>query len=132
MIHDVVLDEDHAQPAWVVTATVPVELLETTVAVMGLAVKVHGAACVTVKLFPAMVRTADRCVVPVWAATENPTVPLPLPVAPLEIVTHDAPLVAVQAQPAPVVTLTVPVLAVAATDWLAAEMLKEHDVDAAA
>lgn len=37
--------------------------------------------------------------------------PLPEPEAPLEMVTHPALLTAVQAQPAPVVTLTLPVLA---------------------
>ena len=47
-----------------------------------------------------------RAVVTVFAATESATVPLPLPLAPLVIVSHEALLVAVHAQPARVVTAT--------------------------
>jgi hypothetical protein len=52
------------------------------------------------------------------AATLKPTGPLPVPFAPDVIVTHEALLVAVHAQPAPAVTVTVPVLAAAPTSWL--------------
>ena len=45
------------------------------------------------------------------AAALYATVPLPLPLAPLLIVSHDALLVAVQLQLAPLVTPTVPVAA---------------------
>jgi hypothetical protein len=45
--------------------------------------------------------------VDVLAATVNPTLPLPLPDAPLVTVIHAALLVAVQAQPLVVVTATV-------------------------
>ena len=41
-----------------------------------------------------------------FAAAVKPTVPEPLRPVPLEMVTHDAPLVAVQLHPSPVVTLT--------------------------
>jgi hypothetical protein len=46
------------------------------------------------------------------AATEYPTVPLPLPLDPLVIVSQEVLLLtAVQAQPVPAVTATVPVAA---------------------
>jgi hypothetical protein len=50
---------------------------------------------------------------PVLAATLNPTEPLPVPLAPDVTVIHATVLVAVHAQVAPLVTVTVPVLAVA-------------------
>jgi hypothetical protein len=47
---------------------------------------------------------------PVFAATEYPTLPLPLPLDPLVIVSHDVLLLtAVHVQPVPAVTETVPV-----------------------
>jgi hypothetical protein len=51
--------------------------------------------------------------VPVFAATLKPTVPVPVPEAPLVTVIHGAPLTAVHAHAAVVVTVTVPMLAVA-------------------
>ena len=54
-----------------------------------------------------MVAVPVRAVVAVLAATVIAAVPLPLPLAPLVIVSHDALLVAVQAQPARLVTATV-------------------------
>jgi hypothetical protein len=56
---------------------------------------------------PAIVSVLLRCVVPVFAATVNITLPSPLPLLPLAIVTHDALFVEVQAQLWPAVTLTV-------------------------
>ena len=54
---------------------------------------------------------------PVFAAALMTTVPLPLPLAPDVIVSHDALLVVVQAQPAAADTATlIPVVAVAAID----------------
>jgi len=47
---------------------------------------------------------------PLLPATLNPTVPLPVPVAPEVIEIHDAPLVAAQLQDAALETLTEPVL----------------------
>ncbi len=67
-------------------------------------------ACSTVTVCPAIVSDALRAG-PGFAATENCTWPLPLPVAPLAIVTHEAPLAAVHAQPPGLVTWTVPVFA---------------------
>jgi hypothetical protein len=52
---------------------------------------------------------------PVLAATLNPTGPLPVPDAPDVTVNHGALLVAVHVQPAPAVTVTVPVVALAVT-----------------
>jgi hypothetical protein len=58
------------------------------------------------------VRVPVRAELPVLAATEYPTVPLPLPLDPLVIVSQDVLLLtAVQAQPVPAVTATVPVAA---------------------
>ena len=63
-----------------------------------------------------MVSVVERAAVPVFAATVNETLPEPLPDAPLVIVTHDAGLVAVQLQPAVVVTVPEPLPPLAATD----------------
>ena len=46
---------------------------------------------------------------PVFLATANRTVPLPVPLAPLVIVIHDSPELAVHAQPLGVDTLMAPV-----------------------
>jgi hypothetical protein len=62
--------------------------------------------CVAIVIVPARA-------VPVFAATLKPTVPLPVPEAPLVTVIHGAPLTAVHAHAAVVVTVTVPMLAVA-------------------
>jgi hypothetical protein len=62
--------------------------------------------CVAIAIVPARG-------VPVFAATLKPTVPLPVPEAPLVTVIHGAPLTAVHAHAAVVVTVTVPVLALA-------------------
>ena len=67
-----------------------------------------AAACVTVNVWPAMVRLPERAA-PVLAATLYVTDPSPLPLAPEVTVTHAAPLLAVQAQPVPADTAIVPV-----------------------
>jgi hypothetical protein len=64
-----------------------------------------------------------RCAVPLLAATLTLTLPFPLPLAPDVTVSHDAPLVAFHAQPLAAVTLTLPVVAAAATVRLAGLML---------
>ena len=64
-----------------------------------------AASCVTVKACPAIVIVPLRAE-PVFASTEYPTEPLPLPGVPLVIVIHAALLVAVHAQPVPAVTVT--------------------------
>ena len=53
---------------------------------------------------------------PVVGATENWTLPIPFPELPLVIVIHDALLVAVHSQPAPVATATVPEPPVCSTE----------------
>jgi hypothetical protein len=120
------LETVHVHPAVVVTEIVPVPPEAGRLIEAGLTVNTQGAACVTVKAFPPIVSVALRDAVVELAATVNPTLPLPLPEAPLEIVTHEAALVADQAQPAVVVSDTVPLPPAAATDWLAGEMVNEQ------
>src|SRR5687768_14701749 len=60
--------------------------------------------CVIVNDWPAAVMTAERCDVPVLAATLKLTVPLPDPLAPPVMVTQVAASVAVHAQPAAALT----------------------------
>ena len=71
----------------------------------------------TVNVLPATLIVADRDV-PLFALTENDTVPWPVPLAPDVIEIHDASFVAVHAQPLPVVTVMVPLPPSAPTDWL--------------
>ena len=60
----------HAQPVLAVTATLPVLALDVTLADAGEIVGVQGAAaCVTVNVFPPIVRVPVRDVVVVFAAT---------------------------------------------------------------
>jgi hypothetical protein len=120
------LDTVHEHPAVVVTEIVPFPPAAGKFSDNGLTVKTQGAGCVIVNAFPPIVSVALRAAVVEFAAAVNPTLPLPLPEAPLEIVTQEAPLVAVQAQPAVVVTDTVPVSPAAATDWLVGEMVYEQ------
>ena len=61
---------------------------------------------VTTNVCPAIVSVADRAVVVVFAAAVKLTVPEPVRPVPFEMVTHAAPLVAVQLHPTPAVTLT--------------------------
>jgi hypothetical protein len=68
-----------------------------------------AAACVTVNVAPAIVSVPVRPVVPVLAATLKPTVPDPDPDAPPVTVIHAALLTALHAQPAPAVTVLLPV-----------------------
>lgn len=71
-------------------------------------VETHPLACWIVAVWVATVIVAVLAD-PVFAATANATVPFPLPLAPLVNVTHDASVLAVQAQPAAVVTVSDPV-----------------------
>ena len=123
VIQEAPLDEDHAHPDCVVTAIEPLPLADAWVMVRGFTVNVQAAAAsVTVKVLPAIVSVADLDDVVVLAAAVYPTLPLPLPLAPLVIVTHEAP-VAVQVHPLVVVTATVPLPPVAVSDRLAGEMV---------
>ena len=67
------------------------------------------------KVAPAIVRVPVRAA-PVFGWALNPTEPFPVPLAPEVIVSHPVLLVAVHAQTLVVVTPTVPVPPVAATD----------------
>jgi hypothetical protein len=79
-----------------------------------------------VNVLPAIVSVALRDP-PLFALTENDTVPLPVPFAPPVIEIHDASIVAVHAQFGPVVTVTVPLPPSALKDWLVGAMVKLHD-----
>jgi hypothetical protein len=61
---------------------------------------------VTVTVWPATVSVAERDVVAVLASAVYVTVPLPVPLAPLVIVSHETDSVAVHVQPLVVVTVT--------------------------
>jgi hypothetical protein len=96
------------QPAPAVTVTVPVvAAADVRFDDVGEMVNVHGApACVSVNVWPAMVRVPVRDVVLVLAATLYPTVPLALPLAPEVIVIQLALLTAVHVHPVPALTAT--------------------------
>jgi hypothetical protein len=64
---------------------------------------------------------------PVLAVTENASVPVPLPVAPDVIVSHESALAAVHAHPAAIVTATELLPAVEAIDALAGANVARHD-----
>jgi hypothetical protein len=66
-----------------------------------------------VTVWPATLSVPVRGVVAVLAAIENATAPLPLPLPPDMMVSHEALVVAVQVQPAGVVTALLLALAVA-------------------
>ena len=68
----------------------------------------------TVNVWPAIVIVPLRAD-PVLSDTLNPTGPLPVPDAPDVTVIHGAPLIAVHVHPSPAVTVTVPLVALAAT-----------------
>jgi hypothetical protein len=126
--HDALLLAVHAHPLWVVTPTEPLDAVSGAFWPADESENEHGAApaaCVTVNIWPAIVKVPFRAA-PVLAATLYATVPLPVPVAPEVMVSHDALLVAVHAQPDPLVTVTVPVLAVAGAFWLADPIEYEH------
>jgi hypothetical protein len=123
VIQDVLVDEDHVQPACVTTLNVPVTPAAAGVKDNGLTTNVQGADCVTVKVLVAIVRSALRAPVVVFEETLKVTVPLPERLDPPVTVTQLAPLVAVHAQPDVVVTATDPVPPVTANPWLDGEML---------
>jgi hypothetical protein len=116
--HDVLLlTPVHAHPAGDVTAVDPVPPPATTDWLVGEIANVHDAAAwVTVNVRPAMVRVPVRTEVVGLAATLYGTVPFPVPlVAPVSVIqlAFDR---ADQAQPAPAVTPTLPVVPPEPTD----------------
>jgi hypothetical protein len=118
VIQDALGVADHAHPACTVTPIVRlVPPVAGTVSEDGETAKVHEPpACVSANAWPAIVSVADRGLVVPFAATLYDTVPFPLSVAPLVIVAHVWLLLADHVQPAGAVTVTVPVVAPAATD----------------
>jgi hypothetical protein len=130
-IHEAAVEEPQPHVNCVVTAIVPVPPPAGIATFRGVTENVHDAlGSVIKKLFPAIVRKAVLPSVVVLGAAVKPTVPEPVPAAPLEIVTHDAPLVAVQLHPEVVVTLTVPLPPAADSDRLAGEIAYAHEVAA--
>ena len=81
-----------------------------------------NAAWVTSKVVPAIVSVPERLAAPVLAATPNDVVPGPVALAPPVMLIHAALLAAVHAQPAPAVTVLLPVPAAAVNVWLLGEI----------
>jgi len=86
-----------------VTVTEPEAPLSATFWLVGEIVNVQvggggGGACVTVNVLPAAAIEALRELLPVLAATVNPTLPLPVPEVPPVMLIHGALVVAVHAQ----------------------------------
>jgi hypothetical protein len=122
------VEDAHSHPACVVTVKVPVVVppagIVTSDGVTENVQDVLGS--VTTKLWPAIVRVADRRLVVVFAAAVKLILPEPDRPVPLEIVTHAAPLVALQLQPTPVVMLTLLVPPPAASARPIGEIVKVH------
>jgi hypothetical protein len=110
VIHVALSDAVHEQPAVPVTAIVPVEPAAVGERDVGATVKLHVTpACVTVTVLPATVNVPLLEAVTELAATEYPTEPFPLPLAPFVTVIHVTLELAVHAQPLGLVTVNVPV-----------------------
>ena len=102
------------QPVGVLTKIVPVAAASEMLTLAGLIEKVQadgagGAACRTVKIFPATVALPLRKL-PVFAATSKATDPDPVPPLPLGNVRNPIVLAALHAQPVCVVTEIVPLV----------------------
>ena len=78
-----------------------------------------------------MLSVPVRADVAVFALAEKLTVPLPLPAPPAVIVSHDAPLVAVHAQPVAALTPTEPADTAALTDADDDDSVGAHDPERA-
>lgn len=120
VIHDAVGTAVHAHPLAVVTVKLPEPPAAGTVAPCGFSVYVQlgsGAAWFTVNVRPAMEIVLERAE-PTFGSTTYPTVPLPLPLAPVGNEIHDALVEAVHVQPAAAVTPMEPVPPSAVTDAL--------------
>jgi hypothetical protein len=103
--HAALLAAVHAHPLAALTAIdVPAPPPAAAVCDVGLMLYEHDCDCVTVNVCPATVSVPVRCA-PVFADALYATVPPPLPLAPLVIVSQGALLDAVQAQPPAVVTV---------------------------
>jgi hypothetical protein len=118
------------QPAGDVTLMIagpPLDVSDTDVGEM---LEVHATpAWVTVNVCPAIVSVPVRAEVDEFAADENVTDPLLVPVAPAVTVIHEALLTAVHVQPVPAVTVVLPAPPAAAIDWLAGEIVGEQGTE---
>ena len=127
VIHDTPGTAFHAQPDGTLMSTASSSPAARMLCVAGVNVTSHAApACVITKDCPATVNVVDREVLVVFAATEYPTEPLPVPDVAVENVTQLAGLCAVHAQPEPAVMAMLPVPEVDATEALDGEMLYPH------
>lgn len=108
----------HVQPPAVVTVDEPLPPADGIDCDAGEIEYAHGAAaaCVMLKVCPAILMVPVRCVVAVLAATLNVTVPLPDPLAPPVMVLHATLLTAVQLHPADAATANDPLPPAAETD----------------
>ena len=122
------MEDVHAHPACVVTVKVPVVVPPAGIVTRdGVTENVHDAlGSVTTKVWPAIVSVAERALVVVFAAAVKVMLPEPDRPVPLEIVTHVAPLVALQLHPTPVVTLTLLLPPLAAIASPSGEIVKLH------
>ena len=125
--HDALVDDVHAQVDCVVTVIVPDAPVGAAVISDGVRANVQDAlGSVIVNVRPAIVSVAVLAIEPVLEPATYPTVPEPVPVAPLEMLTHVEPLDAVQLQFDAVVTATVPLPPVAGRAWLVGEIVNEQ------
>ncbi len=127
--HETLLVDVQLQPAAVVTVELWVLASAVGVTVVGETVNVQDAVpCwTTVTVWPATVSVPVRDEVPVLAAMEKATVPLPLPVTPDVMLSQETLLVAVHEQPVAVVTLALLEPATAAGFSEVGETVKEQD-----
>ncbi len=133
VIQEALLVAVQLQPVAVVTVLLFELAPAPGVSDVGETVKVQGGgapAWVTVTVCPAMVSVPVREDVAVLAAIENATAPFPLPPAPDVMVSHAALLVAVQLQPASVVTAVLLELAAAPGVNVIGETVNVHGTPA--
>ena len=109
VIHAALLAAVQAQPAPAVTALLPVPPAAAKASLVGEIEYGARAGLRHVERRPGDRQRPGPFVVAVFAATLKDAVPLPVPLAPPVTVIHAALLAAVQAQPAPAVTVLLPV-----------------------
>lgn len=126
--HETLLTASQAHAAGAVTVVLPNPPSAVNAWLVDSIENVHalGAACVTVKVLPAIVIVPVRVVVPVYAATVNVALPDPLPLEPAIMVIHGALLLAVHAQPAPALTVLLPVPPWLLNVWLVGDVEYEQ------
>src|SRR5216684_2750202 len=128
-VHPWLLTAVQVQPEGAVTFTLPVPPLEPKEPDGADSEYVQATpASLTVKAWPAIVSVPLRLLAVLFAFTENPTVPLPVPLAPEVTCVHPWLLTAVQLQPDPdkTVTFTLPVPPAAEKDALGADNWYVH------